>query len=227
MFDNYPNYDSINSDREREEKLMEDKRERCHKIGKLYSVLFWLTVLGTPIILVVSLVGGVVAGLLDSMELAYLVIGLISILALAAGVITTIVLFVLGKEESSFTAAGIAYILLTLFNTASEFLPEGVIKKVAEVLGLIAAMFYLFKFINGSYYILAGVDNYLASQWESLKKVILYFIIGIIACVILVIIPIIRVIALIALVIAVFGAIVVLIWEWVLMFKTARALKNF
>ena len=111
--------------------------------------------------------------------------------------------------------------------TVTEFLPDGLIKTVLNLVTLIAEMFYLFEFINGSIYILAGVDNYIASSWETLKKVIIYLFIGIVACVILVFIPIIRYLALIAIFIAAIGAIGILIWEWVLMFKTARALKNF
>jgi hypothetical protein len=98
---------------------------------------------------------------------------------------------------------------------------------VLKLVTLIAELFYLFEFINGSIYILGGVDNYIASSWETLKKVLIYFFIGIVACVILMFIPIINVIAIIALVIACIGAVGVLIWEWVLMFKTARALTNF
>ena len=88
-------------------------------------------------------------------------------------------------------------------------------------------MFYLFEFINGSIYILAGVDNYIASSWETLKKVIIYLFIGIVAILVLMFIPVIRVIAVIGAFAAVIAAIVILIWEFVLMFKTARALKNF
>ena len=231
MFDNYSNYDSITNDREREEKLMQDKRERCHKEGKLYFVLFWLTVLGTPVILLLSIIGGVAGAtfdvLFDSKAVLYGFLGIIGVISLAAGIVTAVILFILGKEESCFKAAGIAYIIIALSSTVTEFLPDGLIKTVLELVTLIAEMFYLFEFINGSIYILAGVDNYIASSWETLKKVIIYLFIGIVACVILVFIPIIRYLALIAIFIAAIGAIGILIWEWVLMFKTARALKNF
>ena len=178
MFDNYSNYDSITNDREREEKLMQDKRERCHKEGKLYFVLFWLTVLGTPVILLLSIIAGVAGAafdvLFDSKAVLYGFLGIIGVISLAAGIVTAVILFILGKEESCFKAAGIAYIIIALSSTVTEFLPDGLIKTVLELVTLIAEMFYLFEFINGSIYILAGVDNYIASSWETLKKVIIY-----------------------------------------------------
>jgi len=231
MFENYSNYDSITADREREEKLMQDKRERCHKRGKLYFILFWLTVIGTPVIIVLALIGGVVSGiansLFDSMSVYYVVIGTISLISLAAGVATAVILFILGRDESCFKAAGIAYIFVNIFNVITEFVPEGFFNLALSLLTLIAELFYLFEFINGSIYILAGVDDYLASSWEMLKKVFIYLFIGLTACIVLMFIPFINILALIVLVIAAIGSIGVLIWEWVLMFKTARALKNF
>ncbi|MBO6089218.1 MAG: hypothetical protein J6P37_02750 [Lachnospiraceae bacterium] len=231
MFENYPNYDSINADREREEKLMQDKRERCHKRGKLYFVLFWLTVLGTPVIFLLALIGGIVSGvvdaLYDSMSVYYLVIGGISLISLATGIVTAVMLFILGQDESCFKAAGIAFILVNIFNVIAEFVPEGFISTILKLLTLVAELFYLFEFINGSIFILAGVDDYLASSWETIKKVFIYLFIGLAACIVLAFIPFINILALIVLVIAAIGSIGVLIWEWVLMFKTARALKNF
>ena len=46
---------------------MQDKRERCHKRGKLYFVLFWLSVLGTPVIVVLALIGGIISGVVDAL----------------------------------------------------------------------------------------------------------------------------------------------------------------
>ena len=114
-----------------------------------------------------------------------------------------------------------------VFETASEFLPDGLLKSVLGILTLIAELFYLFEFINGSMNILAGVDNYVASSWETLRKAIIYLFIGLVAILVLMFIPVIRVIAVIGAFAAVIAAIVILIWEFVLMFKTARALKNF
>ena len=231
MFENYSNYDSITADREREEKLMQDKRERCHKEGKLYFILFWLTVLGTPVIFLLSLIGGIVGGIFDamfdSMSLLYVIIGGISLISLAIGIVVAVILFILGKEESCFRVAGISYILVVVFETASEFLPDGLLKSVLGILTLIAELFYLFEFINGSMNILAGVDNYVASSWETLRKTIIYLFIGLVAILVLMFIPVIRVLAMIGAFAAVIAAIVILIWEFVLMFKTARALKNF
>ena len=227
MFENYPNYDSINSDREREEKLMQDKKDRCHKNGKLYLIFSFLSVLGTPAIFVLAIVGAVVAVLLNSKGTEYLVIGLISAVALAIGIAIAVILFLLGREESCFTAAGIAYVVLTLLDMAAEFLPEGFLQSIFKILAAIAGLFYLFEFINGSVNILAGVDNYLSSTWETFRKVMIYILVGMVACVILCFIPIIQIIAIIVLVIGALGAFGVLIWEYVLMFKTAIALKNF
>ena len=227
MFENYPNYDSINSDREREEKLMQDKKDRCHKNGKLYLIFSFLSVLGTPAIFVLAIIGAVVAVLLNSKGTEYLVIGLISAVALAIGIAIAVILFLLGRDESCFKAAGIAYILLTLFDTVAEFLPEGFLQSIFKILVAIAGLFYLFEFINGSVNILAGVDNYLSSTWETFRKVMIYILVGMVACVILCFIPIIQIIAIIVLVIGALGAFGVLIWEYVLMFKTANALKNF
>ena len=231
MFDNYSGYDSLNADREREAKLMQDKKDRCHKEGKLYSVIFWLTVLGTPVIVLLAFIGGVAGALFDVMfdskALLYVIIGGISLISLAIGIVLAVILFILGQEESCFRVAAISYILLVVFETVSEFLPDGLFKSVLGILTLIAELFYLFEFINGSMNILAGVDNYLAQSWETLRKVIIYLFIGLVAIVVLVFIPVIRVIALIGAFAAAIAAIVILIWEWVLMFKTARALKNF
>ena len=231
MFDNYSGYDSLNADREREAKLMQDKKDRCHKEGKLYSVIFWLTVLGTPVIVLLAFIGGIAGALFDVMfdskALLYVIIGGISLISLAIGIVLAVILFILGQEESCFRVAAISYILLVVFETVSEFLPDGLFKSVLGILTLIAELFYLFEFINGSMNILAGVDNYLAQSWETLRKVIIYLFIGLVAIVVLVFIPVIRVIALIGAFAAAIAAIVILIWEWVLMFKTARALKNF
>ena len=110
---------------------------------------------------------------------------------------------------------------------AAEFLPEGFLQSIFKILVAIAGLFYLFEFINGSVNILAGVDNYLSSTWETFRKVMIYILVGMVACVILCFIPIIQIIAIIVLVIGALGAFGVLIWEYVLMFKTAIALKNF
>ena len=227
MFDNYPNYDSIHSDREREEKLMQDKKDRCHKRGKLYFVLFWLSAFGTPAIFLIMVLGSTIAVLLDSMGFAYLVAGLLGLIGIVIGVVTAVILFVLGKEESCFRAAGIAYLFVAGLNTASQFLPEGIIKTVVELGTIIATLFYLFEFINGSIYILAGVDDYIANSWEIIKKVFIYLFAGLVVCIILMFIPIFTFFAVILLIIAVIIALGVYIWELVLMFKTASALKNF
>ena len=136
-------------------------------------------------------------------------------------------LFILGQDESCFKAAGIAFIFVNIFNVIAEFVPEGFISTILKLLTLVAELFYLFEFINGSIFILAGVDDYLASSWETIKKVFIYLFIGLAACIVLAFIPFINILALIVLVIAAIGSIGILIWEWVLMFKTARALKNF
>ena len=227
MFDNYPNYDSIHSDREREEKLMQDKKDRCHKRGKLYFVLFWLSAFGTPAIFLIMVLGSTIAVLLDSMGFAYLVAGLLGLIGIVIGVVTAVILFVLGKEESCFRAAGIAYLFVAGLNTASQFPPEGIIKTVVELGTIIATLFYLFEFINGSIYILAGVDDYIANSWEIIKKVFIYLFAGLVVCIILMFIPIFTFFAVILLIIAVIIALGVYIWELVLMFKTASALKNF
>ena len=161
------------------------------------------------------------------MSVYYLVIGGISLISLATGIVTAVMLFILGQDESCFKAAGIAFILVNIFNVIAEFVPEGFISTILKLLTLVAELFYLFEFINGSIFILAGVDDYLASSWETIKKVFIYLFIGLAACIVLAFIPFINILALIVLVIAAIGSIGVLIWEWVLMFKTARALKNF
>jgi len=227
MFDNYSGYDSVYSDREREEKLMQDKKERCHKNGTLYFVYFWLSIIGAPIIILLAVVGAVFAVLLRSTGAVNFVFGVIGALAIAGAVAQAVILFIIGRDESCFKVAGVAYVILTLLDIGANFVPEGWLQSGCKLLAAVAGLFYLFEFINGSSYILAGVDNYVAGSWETIKKVYIYLILGIVTIVVFMIVPVTRAIALIALFILTLGAFGVIIWEYVLMFKTARALKNF
>ena len=56
--DNYSNFNSVNS--AGEDSMMLAKRQRSHEEGKLYSVLFWLNVVGSPTILILSFIGGII-----------------------------------------------------------------------------------------------------------------------------------------------------------------------
>ena len=227
--DNYSNFNSVNS--AGEDSMMLAKRQRSHEEGKLYSVLFWMNVVGSPTILILSFIGGIIGGafsiLFGSNAVLYVILGIIGVITLAIGVTIAVMLFKLGQEESCFQAAGIAYIVVALSSTIAEFLPDGLFKSVLNIVEVIAALFYLFEFINGSIHILSGVDNNLAYSWETLKKVYTIIAIVIVVCVVVAFIPFLGVLAALVLVLAALAAIGVLIWEWVLMFKTARALKNF
>ncbi len=224
--DNYSNFNSAGED-----SMMLAKRQRCHEEGKLYSVLFWMTVVGSPAILVLSFIGGIIGGIFSvffsSDAVLYVVLGIIGVITLALGVTVAVMLLKLGREESCFQAAGIAYIVVALSSTIAEFLPDGIFKSVLKIVEVIAALFYLFEFINGSIHILSGVDNNLAYSWETLKKVYTIIAIVIVVCVVVAFIPVLGVLAALVMVLAALAAIGVLIWEYVLMFKTARALKNF
>ena len=48
MFEDDNYYGSINQDKEREQKLMQDRRDRTHKRGLYYFILFWLIFMISP-----------------------------------------------------------------------------------------------------------------------------------------------------------------------------------
>lgn len=223
MFEDDNYYGSINQDKEREQKLMQDRRDRTHKRGLYYFILFWLTILSIPLTFLGSIAGAAEVFLFNTSN----VLLLMAAVVIAIGIGVVVLLFLLGKDESCFTIAAIAYILQVLFNSISEFLPDSLFKVVLSLLTMVASLFYLFEFINGSIYILAGVDDYLADSWETLKKIFIYAAVGFVICLILVFIPFISILAILAMIIGVIGLIVLVIWQWVLMFKTARALRNF
>ena len=106
-------------------------------------------------------------------------------------------------------------------------MPDSLIKTVFNIVVLIAGLFYLFEFINGSIHILAGVDDYTASSWESIKKAYTIIIIVIVVFALVMIIPVLNILAAFALFIVGIAGLIIFIWELVLMYKTARALKNF
>ena len=55
MFEDDNYYGSINQDKEREQKLMQDRRDRTHKRGVYFSIIFWMTILSIPLTVIAAI----------------------------------------------------------------------------------------------------------------------------------------------------------------------------
>jgi hypothetical protein len=192
---------------------------RAPIFGRWFTVLFWLQI------------PGIVANIMVSESVAELLPGLrIPGILLNAAVLaaTALVLLLLSKEEDRYRTAGWCILISCGLNLAVSLLPQLSGQGASLLLGIPSAVLSLvgrYNAYRGHSAVLHGVDDLLAEDWISYWKWYIGVIVGTFACVLLAAIA--PALALIAVIILGIGAIIVGVWELVLLYNTARVFREF
>ena len=192
---------------------------RAPIFGRWFTVLFWLQI---PQILTNFMANENVAALLPALQKPGVILQAVFLAAAA------LVLLLLSKEEGRYRTAGLCILAgggLSL--TASLFLQSSS-EGASLLLGILSTVFALvgrYHAYQGHSAVLCGVDDLLAEDWNSYWKWYIGVIVGTFACVLLAAIA--PALALIAVIILGIGAIIVGVWELVLLYNTARVFREF
>ena len=104
---------------------------------------------------------------------------------------------------------------------------QNIVGSTFKLIGAILGLIYITNFTSAMSDSLWHINNALADNWMTFKKVFFGLLIASLACVVLAFIPIINILAAIALVIIAIGLIGVGIWQLVLLFMSAGAVRNY
>lgn len=205
--------------RQRLEAQRLENLRRAPIFGKWFSVLFWLQI---PQIAANMMANENIAGILPGLRTPGIMLQAVLLVA------TALVLLLLSKEEDRYRTAGLCILAgggLSL--TASLFLQSSS-EGASLLLGIPSAVLSLvgrYNAYRGHSAVLRGVDDLLAEDWISYWKWYIGVIAGAFAGVLLAAIA--PVLALIAVIFLMIGAIVVGVWELVLLYNTGRVFREF
>ncbi|MBR3057723.1 MAG: hypothetical protein IKG93_07095 [Clostridiales bacterium] len=205
---------------ERERQVQIDLRQRCAVVGSRFNLLFWISI-GS---LIMSLASTIIIYLLKSMD----ALKWAQILGFVTSVLFAVVLFSLSKFNDNFQAAAIAYVFAQgcsfVQNMAGSSAGLSIVFSLASSLLSIA---YVMKLTTGMEECFNVVDGYMADSWASFRKAFVVVMIITVACVILAFVPILNLLALIGSLGTVVAAIVLAIWQLVLLFRSAETMLRF
>ena len=130
--------------------------------------------------------------------------------------------------DDRFQTAGIFYIIYYILSNAMDLIfDQNIVGSTFNIIGAILGLIYITNFTSAMSDSLWHINNALADNWMTFKKVFFGLLIASLACVVLAFIPIINILAAIALVIIAIGLIGVGIWQLVLLFMSAGAVRNY
>ena len=207
---------------EQQQRLEAQRLENLRRapiFGKWFTVLFWLQI---PQIAANMMANENIAGILPGLRTPGIMLQAVLLVA------TALVLLLLSKEEDRYRTAGLCILAgggLSL--TASLFLQSSS-EGASLLLGIPSAVLSLvgrYHAYRGHSAVLRGVDDLLAEDWISYWKWYIGVIAGVFAGVLLAAIA--PVLALIAVIFLMIGAIVVGVWELVLLYNTGRVFREF
>ncbi|MBO4635675.1 MAG: hypothetical protein J5685_00875 [Clostridiales bacterium] len=219
------NMDNLRQERESFMRLEEMKGYR--ELASKTQFLFWLSI-GSIVLSV-----GTALGLLTDMASAgsaeqaarsasSLAIA-IAVMSLGVGLAFSFVTMGMGKQNTSFRTAGMYYLISSLISFAYDLSGNNIVRLFASAL----AALYILKFSLAMNESLHSVDNILAESWDKFRTAYFIMIGASILCTFIAFIPIIGLLALLGIFACAIAAIVLQIWEIILLYKSAAAFSSY
>lgn len=205
---------------ERERQIQTALRERCAVLGKKFQILFWISILSV----ILSVLMFVLAYATQSKG----VVTVFAVIAIVLGVIYAATLFTLGKFIENFKLAAITYILLQISDfikqiSSSNFFAYTIFSVASLGLGI----GYVLKYTYAMEESIISVDGYIADSWASYRKAYIGVMIASLICVIMAFAPAFAFLAMIASVILSIVAIVLSVWQLVILYRSGKRMIEF
>lgn len=194
-------------------------RENCVIAGRRIKIIFWASIAN---IVLNNLSTFGLLGASGSMS-AKIVSGICA----GIGILIAIVLLSLGRFNSYFRYAGGACLLAQFLNYATASLPEGGIGSMLSVLAMVATAVYILALCSGMNETVNEVDGYIADSWISFKKTYIVVAAGLLISMVMVLLPALSGLAMLGVLVFSIVAIVLSIWELVLLFRSGKAMTSF
>ena len=203
---------------ERERQFLMEQKKRCGLMGKKFTMLFWASI--------VSL-SATTMTLLNtfSIQNADLVLPLV-LAGLIASVFSIVILFVLGKYNSNFTAAAVTNILVQI-TSVFESLSTGGVNTTLLIVRVFLSVVYVSKFSTGMEESCMPADEYLAGSWASYRKAYAVISAGLVCCVLGAYTPGVAAVAVIASYLFAIAAIVIAIVQLNLLHRSPKTMAAY
>ena len=190
-----------------------------------FTILCILTVIGIVISVMNFFLG--IAYQKGSLS-AVLGLLLCAVIAFVNCLVYGIVLCTMKGQDSRFMAAGVSYIIFqALYTSGSGLFSDRWFGMIFELAGIVLGLVFIFSFVSAVSEVLSGVDDRLAKSWDTFKKFIAGILIGILACILMMFVLILSALGALGLMILGIALIGMFIWQIVLLFMTAGAMRNF
>lgn len=205
------------SERERQMRAME--REQAVVLGSRFKLLF--------IIHVASVAASFASYVATYLEAGFGVIAVISGISLAMSILFAVILFMLGKYNGEFTMAGLTFIMAQIATFCQSISPSGV-SMMFSIMAAALSVGYVIKFTSGMEACVTPADGYLAESWEKFRNYFIYVTIFTVCCTVLVFFPgILKVLAAIGILLAAIVALILSVWQIVLLYRSANTMTAF
>lgn len=208
-----------------------EKMNKCSKLGKLLDILFWLNIaelIMSVLMITISLTAGLTISLgnrnfLFSPSYALLIAYIVNF---AVCIFIGIITIIMGKHDKDFILAGIFYIICAAFNSASKTVMSD--SKIIVVIASLFSILYILKFTNGMINIVYPTDLELTDGWERLRKVYIAVYGGLAISIIMPkLLKALAFFAAVVILVATIASLVAIIWNIILLHKSANAMKSY
>ena len=213
--------------REMEEQLEHDERiSRCSVFSKKYMQMFLILIGGVAANILMTIIANIASRNDDLIIGAATILIAIAVAYSIFSILYGVILIGLGKYHLEFKSAGIYYMLAGVCE-AVRYSTSGLANFSFSVLAAVFSVLYVLKFAVAMSNSFDKVAMYMAVTWETFKKVFIYVYAGIVGCTLLCFFPILNILAAIVLLLLLIAALLVSIWQIVLVFRSANVMKQY
>jgi len=205
---------------EMEARYLRERQNDLRTMGNLYLALFGCLI-GT---IAASIFARIYVSFASSLASLIRVALFVSIFALACGIGYAVVLFFLAKYQRDFKIAAIAYAIAEGLSFLKSFSSDWSTLISLVVAGL--QIFYIMKFCDGMMASFDTVDLVMSGTWQTFKKWYLYMLYATLVVTAAMILPFLGLFALIGAFVLAVGAIVLSIWQLILLYGSGKRMKE-
>ncbi len=215
--------------REMEEQLEHEERlSRCSVFSKKYMQMFLILIGGVAANILLTIISNIASKNEDLIEGAAMIMIGISAAYFVFAVLYGVILIRLGRYHLEFKSAGIYYMLSGVCEAVRYAISGSTMASLFfSILAAVFSVLYVLKFAVAMSNSFDNVAMYMAISWETFKKVFIYVYAGIVGCTLLSFFPLLGILAAFALIALVFVAIIVSIWQIILVFRSARVMRQY
>lgn len=218
---------SYDRHKEMQEQLeREERNNRCTALSKKYMQLFMILIGGVALNFISTVLANIASGSITFHKAAGILMIVVAASSLGISVLYGLFLLRLERYRFEFKLAGVYYIVAGACEAVSKATSGG-LSLILTILGAVFSVLYVLKFAVGMSNSFDNIASYMAITWETFKKVYKYVFSGIVICSILSFLPVFGLIAVIGLLILSIASIVVSIWQIILVFRSARVMKQY